>query len=72
MVCDLLFGLTSCTFWIFLLQKERYIVTYNPSKGNIYALFKDQAKTDDILKAAFHVRLKTYIFYFIVIAGVSC
>lgn len=36
-------------------QRERYMVTYNPSKGNIYALFKDQAKPDDILKATFHV-----------------
>ena len=31
-------------------------MTYNPSKGGIYALLKDQAKSDDILKAAFHVR----------------
>ncbi|KAI0507813.1 hypothetical protein KFK09_013941 [Dendrobium nobile] len=37
-----------------LFEKERYIVTYNPSKGNIYALLKDKAKSDDILKAAFH------------------
>ncbi|XVF75096.1 hypothetical protein PTKIN_Ptkin13bG0160700 [Pterospermum kingtungense] len=39
-----------------LFQKERYVVTYNPSKGKVYALLKDQAKSDDILKAAFHVR----------------
>lgn len=39
-----------------LLQKERYIVTYNPSKSKVYAVLKDQAKPDDILKAAFHVR----------------
>lgn len=38
------------------LQKERYIVTYNPSKCKVYAVLKDQAKSDDILKAAFHVR----------------
>ncbi|CAL5404547.1 unnamed protein product [Camellia sinensis] len=38
--------------------KERYIVTYNPSKGNIYALLKDQAKSDDILKTAFHAHLQ--------------
>ncbi|XP_072999692.1 protein root UVB sensitive 6 [Typha latifolia] len=37
-----------------LFEKERYIVTYNPSKDKIYALLKDQAKPDDILKAAFH------------------
>lgn len=35
-------------------EKERYVVTYNPSKGKVYALLKDQAKSDDILKAAFH------------------
>lgn len=40
---------------IIVLQKERYVVAYNPSKGNIYAVLKDQAKSDDILKAAFHV-----------------
>lgn len=39
-----------------LIQKERYVVTYNPSKGKVYALLKDRAKSDDILKAAFHVR----------------
>jgi hypothetical protein len=43
-----------------LFEKERYIVTYNPSKGKVYALLKDQAKSDDILKAAFHVRYLTY------------
>ncbi|OAY73898.1 Protein root UVB sensitive 6 [Ananas comosus] len=37
-----------------LFEKERYMVTYNPSKDKIYALLKDQAKSDDILKAAFH------------------
>lgn len=37
------------------LQDERYIVTYNPTKDKVYALLKDQAKPDDILKAAFHV-----------------
>ncbi|XP_059648320.1 protein root UVB sensitive 6-like [Cornus florida] len=42
-------------------EKERYIVTYNPSKGNIYALFKDQAKSDDILKAAFHAHVLLHI-----------
>ncbi|XP_077231708.1 root UVB sensitive protein (Protein of unknown function, DUF647) [Tasmannia lanceolata] len=40
-----------------LFKEERYIVTYNPSKGNVYALFKDQAKSDDILKAAFHAHV---------------
>ncbi|KAF2320309.1 hypothetical protein GH714_027069 [Hevea brasiliensis] len=39
-----------------LFEKERYLVTYNPSKDKVYALLKDQAKSDDILKAAFHVR----------------
>ncbi|XP_058097527.1 protein root UVB sensitive 6-like isoform X3 [Magnolia sinica] len=37
-----------------LFEKEKYIVTYNPTKGNVYALFKDLSKSDDILKAAFH------------------
>ncbi|KAK9678011.1 hypothetical protein RND81_11G181700 [Saponaria officinalis] len=37
-----------------LFERERYIVTYNPVKNKVYALLKDQAKTDDILKAAFH------------------
>ncbi|KAG9457038.1 hypothetical protein H6P81_001546 [Aristolochia fimbriata] len=40
-----------------LFEKEKYIVTYNPAKGNVYALFKDQAKSDDILKAAFHAHV---------------
>ncbi|XP_068652811.1 protein root UVB sensitive 6-like [Aristolochia californica] len=40
-----------------LFERERYIVTYNPAKGNVYALFKDQAKSDDILKAAFHAHV---------------
>ncbi|XP_022721332.1 protein root UVB sensitive 6-like isoform X2 [Durio zibethinus] len=40
-----------------LFEKEKYIVTYNPSKGKIYALLKDQAKSDDILKAAFHAHV---------------
>ncbi|KAK1310090.1 hypothetical protein QJS10_CPA08g00952 [Acorus calamus] len=40
-----------------LFEKERYIVTYNPLKGNVYALLKDQAKADDILKAAFHAHV---------------
>ncbi|XP_059652053.1 protein root UVB sensitive 6-like [Cornus florida] len=42
-------------------EKERYIVTYNPSKRNIYALLKDQAKSDDILKAAFHAHVLMHI-----------
>ncbi|RWR78661.1 protein root UVB sensitive 6 [Cinnamomum micranthum f. kanehirae] len=40
-----------------LFEKERYIITYNPLKGNVYALLKDQAKSDDILKAAFHAHV---------------
>ncbi|RZC49063.1 hypothetical protein C5167_017487 [Papaver somniferum] len=36
---------------------ERYIVTYNPSKGNVCALLKDQAESDDVLKAAFHAHV---------------
>ncbi|KAK2987001.1 hypothetical protein RJ640_024899, partial [Escallonia rubra] len=44
-------------------EKERYLVTYNPSKGNIYALFKDQAKSDDILKAAFHAHVLLHIIH---------
>lgn len=31
-------------------------MTYDPSKYKVYAVLKDQAKSDDILKAAFHVR----------------
>ncbi|KAI4367062.1 hypothetical protein MLD38_022843 [Melastoma candidum] len=38
-------------------EKERYLVTYNPSKGKVYALLKDKAKPDDILKAAFHAHV---------------
>ncbi|KAJ0078051.1 hypothetical protein Patl1_36691 [Pistacia atlantica] len=40
-----------------LFEKERYVVTYNPSKDKVYALLKDQAKSDDILKAAFHAHV---------------
>lgn len=46
------------SFFFLISQKERYVVTYNPSKGKVYALLKDQAKSDDILKAAFHVRFR--------------
>ncbi|KAK8572657.1 hypothetical protein V6N13_048234 [Hibiscus sabdariffa] len=42
---------------LFKTLKERYIVTYNPSKGKVYALLKDQAKSDDIIKAAFHAHV---------------
>ncbi|CAL1385170.1 unnamed protein product [Linum trigynum] len=38
-------------------EDERYLVTYNPSKDKVYALLKDQAKADDILKAAFHAHV---------------
>ncbi|KAL6550589.1 hypothetical protein OROMI_021077 [Orobanche minor] len=44
---------TILTLRLFIAQK-RYVVTYNPSKGRIYALFRYQAKSDDILKATFH------------------
>ncbi|KAH9627142.1 hypothetical protein KSS87_018382 [Heliosperma pusillum] len=37
-----------------LFERERYLVTYNPEKKKVYALLKDNAKSDDILKAAFH------------------
>ncbi|KAJ4748248.1 Protein root UVB sensitive 6 [Rhynchospora pubera] len=40
-----------------LFESERYMVTYNQSKDKIYALLKDQAKSDDILKAAFHAHV---------------
>ncbi|KAJ6937889.1 hypothetical protein NC652_012241 [Populus alba x Populus x berolinensis] len=40
-----------------LFERERYIVTYNPSKDKVYALLKDQAKPDDIVKAAFHAHV---------------
>ncbi|XP_074563329.1 protein root UVB sensitive 6-like [Curcuma longa] len=40
-----------------LFEEERYMITYNPSKGKIYALLKDHAKSDDILKAAFHAHV---------------
>lgn len=40
-----------------LFDKEKYIVTYNQTKGKVYALLKDQAKSDDILKAAFHAHV---------------
>ncbi|KNA16637.1 hypothetical protein SOVF_086450 [Spinacia oleracea] len=37
-----------------LFERERYVVTFNPVKNKVYALLKDQAKPEDILKAAFH------------------
>ncbi|KAG1328227.1 putative protein root UVB sensitive 6 [Cocos nucifera] len=51
-----------------LFEKERYIVTYNPSKDKIYALLKDQAKSDDILKAAFHAHV---LLYFVRLSNVN-
>ncbi|GMH24449.1 hypothetical protein Nepgr_026292 [Nepenthes gracilis] len=44
-----------------LFEKEKYVVTYNPEKGKVYALLKDQAKSDDILKAAFHGHLLLHL-----------
>ncbi|ESQ43693.1 hypothetical protein EUTSA_v10013323mg [Eutrema salsugineum] len=38
-------------------DKERYMVTYSPTKGKVYALLKNQANSDDILKAAFHAHV---------------
>ncbi|ERM99776.1 protein root UVB sensitive 6 [Amborella trichopoda] len=46
-----------------LFEKERYLVTYNPSKGNVYALLKDQANSDDILKAAFHAHVLLHLIH---------
>ncbi|KAG8054440.1 hypothetical protein GUJ93_ZPchr0001g29974 [Zizania palustris] len=40
-----------------LFEDERYMVTYNPAKDKVYALLKDQAKPDDIVKAAFHAHV---------------
>uniref|UniRef100_A0A804QZ16 Protein root UVB sensitive 6 n=1 Tax=Zea mays TaxID=4577 RepID=A0A804QZ16_MAIZE len=40
-----------------LFEDERYMVTYNPTKDKVYALLKDQAKSDDIIKAAFHAHV---------------
>ncbi|KAK6915831.1 Root UVB sensitive family [Dillenia turbinata] len=44
-----------------LFEKEKYLVTYNASKGNVYALLKDQAKSDDVLKAAFHAHVLLHL-----------
>nr|XP_009781134.1 PREDICTED: UPF0420 protein C16orf58 homolog isoform X1 [Nicotiana sylvestris] len=44
-----------------IFEKEQYIVSYNPFKGNIYVLLKDQAKSDDVLKAAFHGHVLLHI-----------
>ncbi|KAK4476804.1 hypothetical protein RD792_015964, partial [Penstemon davidsonii] len=46
-----------------IFEEERYIVTYSPHKGKIFALFKDQAKSDDILKAAFHAHVLLHIIH---------
>ncbi|KAK7376405.1 hypothetical protein VNO78_34691 [Psophocarpus tetragonolobus] len=40
-----------------LFDREKYIVTYNPSKHKVYAVLKEQAQSDDILKAAFHAHV---------------
>ncbi|KMT07872.1 hypothetical protein BVRB_6g145690 [Beta vulgaris subsp. vulgaris] len=37
-----------------LFERERYVVTYDPVKNKVCALLKDQAKAEDIIKAAFH------------------
>ncbi|KAK4745123.1 hypothetical protein SAY87_011435 [Trapa incisa] len=42
-------------------EKERYVITYNPARGKVYALLKDKAKSDDILKAAFHAHVLLHI-----------
>ncbi|XP_078434512.1 root UVB sensitive protein (Protein of unknown function, DUF647) [Wolffia australiana] len=45
-----------------LFEEERYIITYNPTKNKVYALLKDKAESDDILKAAFHAHVLHFIF----------
>ena len=40
-------------------------MTYNPVKNKVYALLKDKAKSDDILKAAFHVSQLKVSFFFV-------
>ncbi|XP_030553715.1 protein root UVB sensitive 6 [Rhodamnia argentea] len=38
-------------------EQEKYIVTYNPAKGKVFALLKDKSKPDDVLKAAYHAHV---------------
>ncbi|KAL3729222.1 hypothetical protein ACJRO7_026339 [Eucalyptus globulus] len=40
-----------------LFEQEKYIVTYNPSKDKVFALLKEKAKPDDVLKAAYHAHV---------------
>ncbi|KAI5070350.1 hypothetical protein GOP47_0014693 [Adiantum capillus-veneris] len=44
-----------------LFQEENYMVTYNPIKGQAFALLKEKASSDDVLKATFHVMVLEYI-----------
>ncbi|GAB4847434.1 Protein root UVB sensitive 6 [Ancistrocladus abbreviatus] len=46
-----------------LFQREKYMVTYNPEKDKVYALLRDEAKCDDILKAAFHGHVLLHIIH---------
>ncbi|MCO5603965.1 hypothetical protein L7F22_058122 [Adiantum nelumboides] len=42
-------------------QRENYMVTYNPIKGQAFALLKEKASSDDVLRATFHAMVLEYI-----------
>lgn len=44
-----------------LFEKEKYIVTFNPLKGQAYALLREKASSDDVLRATFHAHLLLHV-----------
>ncbi|GLJ16250.1 hypothetical protein SUGI_0273220 [Cryptomeria japonica] len=44
-----------------LFEKEKYIVTYNPLKGQAYALLREKSSSDDVMRAAFHAHLLLHV-----------
>eukprot|EP00250_Pteridium_aquilinum_P024343 c2894_g1_i1 orf=227-2017(+) len=42
-------------------QRENYLVTYNPTKLQAFALLKEKASSDDVLKATFHAQVLEHI-----------
>eukprot|EP00252_Welwitschia_mirabilis_P004219 TRINITY_DN14477_c0_g1_i1.p1 TRINITY_DN14477_c0_g1~~TRINITY_DN14477_c0_g1_i1.p1 ORF type:complete len:487 (-),score=87.04 TRINITY_DN14477_c0_g1_i1:368-1828(-) len=44
-----------------LFEKERYMINFNPRKGRVYALLRENSNSDDVLRAAFHAHLLLHI-----------
>lgn len=66
-ICNLFSNCHGRYLIAFCTQRERYVVTYDPVKNKVCALLKDQAKAEDIIKAAFHVSDLQLFFFFLLL-----